>query len=59
MLIIPATACRTVVRYFFLAVAIACLGLYSYAYLERILYQTYESREFDRAPDPGCRRRLC
>ena len=39
------------VRYFFLAVAIACLGLYSYAYLERVLYQTYESREFDRTPD--------
>jgi sortase A len=40
-----------VVRYFFLALAIACLGLYGYAYLERVLYQTYESREFDRMPD--------
>jgi sortase A len=49
--IIPATAHRTVVRYFFLVLAIACLGLYSYAYLERVLYQTYESREFDRTPD--------
>lgn len=39
---------RTAVRYFFLALAIACLGLYGYAYLERVLYQTYESREFDR-----------
>jgi sortase A len=47
----PATAHRTVVRYFFLALAIACLGLYSYAYLERVLYQTYEGREFDRTPD--------
>jgi sortase A len=52
-MIIPATAPRTVVRYFLLALAIACLGLYSYAYLERALYQTYESREFDRTPDRG------
>jgi len=48
---IPATAHRTVVRYFFLAVAIACLGLYSYTYIERVLYQTYESREFDRTAE--------
>ncbi len=52
-IIMPATTLRTVVRYFFLAVAIACLGLYSFAYLERVLYQTYESREFDRTPDRG------
>jgi sortase A len=39
----------TVVRYFFLTLAMACLGLYSYAYLERVLYQSYESREFDRS----------
>jgi sortase A len=52
-MIIPATAHRTVARYFFLALAIACLGFYSYAYLERVLYQTYESREFDRMPDRG------
>jgi sortase A len=50
-IIIPATAPRTLVRYFFLVLAIMCLGLYSYAYLERVLYQTYESREFDRMPD--------
>jgi sortase A len=50
-IIIRATAHRTVVRYFFLVLAIACLGLYSYAYVERVLYQTYESREFDRTPD--------
>lgn len=50
-IIIPATAPLIVVRYFFLALAIACLGLYGYAYLERFLYQTYESREFDRTPD--------
>ena len=48
---IPATAHRTLVRYFFLALAIACLGLYGFAYLERVLYQTYESREFDRTPE--------
>jgi sortase A len=40
---------RTVIRYCFLALAIACLGLYGYAYLDRVLYQTYESREFDQA----------
>jgi sortase A len=51
--IIPAIAHRIVVRYFFLVLAIACLGLYGYAYLERVLYQTYESREFDRMPDRG------
>lgn len=39
---------RTLVRYFFLACGIACLGLYAYAYVERALYQTYESRGFDR-----------
>lgn len=49
--IIPATAHRTMFRYFFLALGIACLGLYGYAYLERVLYQTYESREFDRTAD--------
>ncbi|MGA3024106.1 MAG: class D sortase [Bryobacteraceae bacterium] len=32
----------------FLAFGIACLGFCGYAYLERALYQTYESREFDR-----------
>lgn len=35
-------------RYFFLAVAVACLGLYSYSYLERWTYQAWESRQFDR-----------
>ena len=49
-IVIPTSACRTVVRYFFLALAVVCLGTYGYAYLERVLYQTYESREFDRAP---------
>ena len=59
-MIIPANAARTAVRYFFLAIAVVCLGLYGYAYLERVLYQTYESREFDRTPDRRrrCRRRL-
>jgi sortase A len=41
----------TVVRYCFLALAIACFGLYGYAYLDRVLYQAHESREFDRMPD--------
>ena len=52
-LIVPATAHLTLLRYFFLAIAVACLGLYGYLSLERVLYQTYESREFDRAPDRG------
>src|SRR5450432_309600 len=41
------------VRYLFLALAMACLGLYSYAYLERAVYQNYASREFDRTLDRG------
>lgn len=49
-IMIPAIACRSVGRYVFLALAIACLGLYGYAYLERTLYQEYQSREFDRTP---------
>jgi len=46
---IAATTCRTAARYFFLAVAIVCLGFYSYASVERVMYQTRESREFDHA----------
>jgi sortase A len=42
---------RLTARYFFLALAIVCLGLYGYAYIKRVLYQTYESREFDRMPE--------
>jgi sortase A len=41
------------VRYLCLALAITCLGLYSGAYVERVLYQTYESREFDRTMNLG------
>ncbi|MGA2182645.1 MAG: class D sortase [Bryobacteraceae bacterium] len=52
-IILSAATHRSAVRYFFLAFAIACLGLYSYAYLERVVYQTYESWEFDRTPDRG------
>jgi sortase A len=36
------------IRYFFLTLAIGCLGLYSYSYLERVTYQAWESRQFDR-----------
>ncbi len=42
------TAALAMVRYFFLVLAIGCLGLYSYSYLERVVYQAWESREFDR-----------
>lgn len=50
-IIIPAIGPRKVARYFFLVLGITCLGIYSYVYLARALYQSYESREFDRAPD--------
>lgn len=41
----------SVSRYFFLSLAIVSLGLYGYTYLERVLYQAYESWSFDRAPE--------
>jgi sortase A len=47
-IILTKVAYLTVVRYFFLAIAITCLGIYGNAYLERVLFQTRESREFDR-----------
>jgi sortase A len=50
-MIFPSSAPRTLLRCFFLAVAIACLGTYAYAYLERVLYQAHESRAFDQAQD--------
>jgi len=49
--ILSSTPNRGVGRYFFLILAIACLGICSYAYLSRILYQTYQSWEFDRTQD--------
>jgi sortase A len=49
-LIIPAGAWRGLARSFLLVFAAVCLGLYSYAFIERVAYQTYESREFDRIP---------
>jgi sortase A len=45
---IAPTAPRTLLRSFFLVVAVVCLGIYSYDYVARTLYQTFESREFDR-----------
>jgi sortase A len=42
-------AARTLIRACFLALAMVCLGLYSYDYVDRTLYQTYESRKFDRS----------
>lgn len=47
-IVIRAGVPRTAIRYLFLTIGIACLGVYSYAYLERVLYQNLESREFDR-----------
>ena len=35
-------------QYVFLVIAAVCLGFYGFAYLERILYQTYEGWSFDR-----------
>lgn len=48
---LPASAYRSVGRYCFLVIAAICRGLYGYVFLERVLYQAYESREFDRTPD--------
>jgi len=48
-IVLSTTVRRALVRYLFLVLAIACLGVYGYAYLERAMYQTWESREFDRA----------
>jgi sortase A len=42
---------NTAVRYSFLVIAIACLGIYGYSCLERAVYQTYEGWEFDRTPE--------
>jgi len=42
--------CWSPSQYVFLILATVCLGLYGYAYLERVLYQSYESWSFDRAP---------
>jgi sortase A len=47
--ILAPIAPRALFRYSFLALAVVCLGLYSYEYGERVLYQSNESREFDRA----------
>jgi sortase A len=44
----PATTTWTMGRYFFLALAIASLGIYSYASMERIVYQKCERQNFDR-----------
>ncbi len=46
-LIIPGQALRSVARAFCLAVAVVCLGSYGYVYLQRTLYQAYESREWE------------
>jgi sortase A len=50
-ILIPATGSQAVLRYFLLTIGIACLGFYGYSYVERALYQSYESREFDRTPN--------
>ncbi len=47
-IVLPPAARWIMLRYFFLAVAVGCLGLYSYSYLERVMYQAWESRQFDR-----------
>ena len=39
----------TASQYLFLILAIVSLGLYGYTYMERVVYQAYESRLFDRA----------
>lgn len=52
-LLIAPIAVGTVVRGFFLIAAMVCLGLFSYDYMERTLYQTSQSREFDRTLETG------
>jgi len=47
-IVLPPAALWIMLRYFFLAVAVGCLGPYSYSYLERVTYQAWESRQFDR-----------
>ncbi|MEO8370253.1 MAG: class D sortase [Candidatus Solibacter sp.] len=47
-IVIARVAPRTVARGLLLSVAIVCLALYGYDYIGRSLYQTSESREFDR-----------
>ena len=49
-IVLPATVGFSLARYFFLALAVACLGFFGYTYLARVLYQTHESWEFDRTP---------
>jgi sortase A len=39
----------TAIQCLFLILAIACLGLYGYTYIERVVYQAYESRLVDNA----------
>ncbi len=48
-MILQPIAPLTVVRNSFLALAVVCLGIYSYEFGERFLYQAYESREFDQS----------
>jgi len=43
----------TIARYLFLVIGIGCLGVYSGVFLQRELYQAYESREFERARHAG------
>ncbi len=45
---IPPTSPRTLVRFLFLAVGIGCLGVYGFAWLQRVVYQHNEDQEFDR-----------
>jgi len=47
-LMVKPPAPRALVRGCFLALAVVCLGLYGYDYVQRAVFQTQESREFDR-----------
>src|SRR5271155_4738312 len=49
--VFPPSAWRTVARSCLLVLAIVCLGLYSYSYLERNAYQAYASWKFDKTPE--------
>lgn len=47
-LIIPRARPRALLRLFFLTMAIGCLGVYGFAWLQRVVYQNTEQKEFDR-----------
>lgn len=48
-ILVPSRPHVAPLRYFFFLLAVGCLGTYAYSYIERTLYQSRESRNFDRS----------